>query len=76
MLFRSPQFFAMSESDGPTLSMRFADVKKRSQDCKYISCYCQMDSDDEDDEDTYDEADENNYTVLRSGTQIPKPFTH
>jgi hypothetical protein len=35
-----------------------------------------MDSDDEDDEDTYDEADENNYTVLRSGTQIPKPFTH
>ena len=56
----------MSESDGPTLSMRFADIKKRNE---HISCYCQMDSDDDTD-------DENNYTVLRSGTQIPKPFTH
>ena len=61
----------MSESDGPTLSMRFADVKKRNE---YISRSFQMDSDD--DETNYDEDDENNYTVLRSGTQIPKPFTH
>jgi hypothetical protein len=56
-------FFVMAESDSPTLSMRFADGKKRKE---HISCYCQMDSDDDD--------DENNYTVLRSGTQIPKPF--
>ena len=66
-----PDFFVMSESDGPTLSMRFADVKKRNE---HISRSFQMDSDD--DETNYDEDDENNYTVLRSGTQIPKPFTH
>jgi hypothetical protein len=70
----NPQFFVMSESDGPTLSMRFADIKKRNE---HISCWSETDSDDdEDDEANYDEDDENNYTVLRSGTYIPKPFTH
>ena len=63
-----PDFFVMSESDGPTLSMRFADIKKRNE---HISCYFEMDSDD----DETDTDDEYNYTVLRSGTQIPKPFT-
>jgi hypothetical protein len=58
--------FKQSESDGPTLSMRFADILRRNS-----GCYCEMDNDDDDDSD-----DENNYTILRSGTQIPKPFTH
>jgi len=59
--------FILRECDGPTLSMRFADIKKRKQD-EHISCYCQMNTDDE------SEDDENNYTVLRSGTHIPKVF--
>ena len=63
--------FALRECDGPTLSMRFADIQKRANE--HISCYCQMDESDDDDD--YDEDDENNFTVLRSGTQIPKPFT-
>ena len=63
------------ESDGPTLSMRFADVKKRIEGCQ-SSCYCYMNSDDgEDDGEDDREDDDNRYTVLRSGTQIPKPFT-
>lgn len=68
-----PQFFVASESDGPTLSMRFADILNRTHH-SHIGCYCQMNSDDDED-DTYDSEDENNYTVLRSGTQILKPFT-
>ena len=64
----------MGESDGPTLSMRFADVKKRTQG-RQSSCYCHMNSDDDNGEDDNGEDDDNNYTVLRSGTQIPKPFT-
>lgn len=64
--------FALRESDGPTLSMRFSDILKRSN--QHISCYCHMDE--SDDEDDYDEDDENNFTILRSGTQIPKQFAH
>lgn len=74
--------FALRESDGPSMSMRFADVRRRIQGAKHISCHCNMNSDD--DEDDYDDGyegnideeinDENNYTVLRSGTYIPKPF--
>ena len=60
--------FVLRECDGPTLSMRFADIKKRKRD-EHVSCYCQMNSDDDNTD------DENNYTVLRSGTQIPKVFT-
>jgi hypothetical protein len=33
------------------------------------------DEDGEDEDDGWDSEDENNYTILRSGTQIPKPFT-
>lgn len=62
--------FDLRECDGPTLSMCFADVQKRATE--HIICYCHMD---EDDETEYDEDDENNFTILRSGTQIPKPFT-
>jgi hypothetical protein len=58
---------SVSSVDGPTLSMRFADIKKRKQD-EHISCYCQMNTDDDSDD------DENNYTILRSGTHIPKTF--
>lgn len=66
--------FKMSESDGPTLSMRFADILKRQP-----VCYCEMhESDDESEYDTDDseyedeDLDENNYIVLRNGTMIPK----
>jgi hypothetical protein len=65
-----PRLFMRGESDGPTLSMRFADVKKRTEGRQQSSCYCHMNSDDDD-----GEGDDNRYTVLRSGTQIPKPFT-
>jgi hypothetical protein len=75
-----PPFFTMSESDGPTLSMRFSDIKKRLQQEQeqeqkqkqnnHINCYCQMNKDDEVDQ----MLNEDNYTVLRSGTQIPKSF--
>jgi hypothetical protein len=54
--------FKMSESDEPTLSMRFADIKKRLQDYE-------MDSSDDEYE---DEDDDSNYMVLRNGTMIPK----
>ena len=64
------QFPMMSESDGPSLSMRFADTKKRKRQSEdHHSCYCYMDDDEE------GEDDKNNYTSLRSGTQIPKPFS-
>jgi hypothetical protein len=71
--------FALRESDGPTMSMRFADVRRRIQGAKHISCHCNMNSDDDEEEDAYEDTDEeinneNNYTVLRSGTYIPKPF--
>lgn len=66
--------FKMSESDGPTLSMRFADILKRQP-----VCYCEMhESDDESYDETdseyedEDEDDEKNYIVLRNGTMIPK----
>jgi hypothetical protein len=59
--------FTMSETDGPTLSMRFSDIMKRKASRHPVSCYCQMDDDDSDYED-----ESNNYTVLRSGTMIPK----
>jgi hypothetical protein len=66
---KSDGTFKMSESDRPTLSMRFADILKRQP-----VCYCEMhDSDDESEYDTEDEdLDENNYIVLRNGTMIPK----
>lgn len=69
-----PKFYIMSESDEPTLSMRFADIKKRNkQKTHHISCYCHMNQDDGDENvDENVEDDENNYTFLRSGTQIPK----
>ena len=70
-----PRLFMRGESDGPTLSMRFTDVKKRIEG-RQSSCYCYMNSDDgEDDGEDDREDDDNRYTVLRSGTQIPKPFT-
>jgi hypothetical protein len=64
--------FKMSESDGPTLSMRFADIKKRVP-----VCYCEMDDSDDESYDEYededeDEDDEKNYIVLRNGIMIPK----
>jgi hypothetical protein len=59
--------FVMSESDGPTLSMRFADIIKGQ---RIPVCYCEMD--DEDDYSEDESIDENNYTVLRSGSMIPK----
>jgi len=68
------RLFMRGESDGPTLSMRFADVKKRAEGRKQLSCYCQMNEGDDEGDDE-GEDDENNYTSLRSGTQIPKPFT-
>jgi hypothetical protein len=52
------------ECDGPSLSMRFADIQKRRNDC-LRTCYCFEDDDEEEDE-------EDNYIVLRSGTMIPK----
>lgn len=55
--------FKMSETDGPTLSMRFTDIMNRQANPRM--CYCQMD-------DESDEDDESNYTILRSGTMIPK----
>jgi len=59
--------FKMSESDGPTLSMRFSDIMSRKGTHSECVCYCQMDEEDSDYED-----ESNNYTVLRSGTMIPK----
>jgi hypothetical protein len=53
------------ECDGPSLSMRFADIQKRKNDC-LRACYC-FEEDDEEEEDN-----EDNYIVLRSGTMIPK----
>lgn len=77
---RSNGMFVMSESDGPTLSMRFADIAKRK---RIPVCYCEMDDDDSDDYESEDDSeeddesiDENNYTVLRSGSMIPKPDTY
>lgn len=79
--------FHMSESDGPTLSMRFSEIMKRKASRHPPVCYCEMDDDDDDDdydgdddsdyEEDYDndsdyEDESNNYTVLRSGTMIPK----
>lgn len=64
--------WALRECDGPTLSMRFEDVRNR------INNSMDEDSDDSEYEDNeYDseyEEDENNYTILRSGTQIPKTY--
>lgn len=60
--------FVAAESDMPSMSMRFADIQKRRP-----TCYCVMHSDDEDSYDASDEEeDETNYTILRSGTMIPK----
>jgi hypothetical protein len=57
------------EDDGPTLSMRFADIQSRKRKREPV-CYCEMHSDeDESDEET---VDTNNYTILRNGTMIPK----
>lgn len=56
--------FKMSESDGPTLSMRFSDVMNPEETCSERVCYCQMCEDDSD--------VEGNYTILRSGLMIPK----
>jgi hypothetical protein len=74
--------WVLRECDGPTLSMRFADIqnRKRKREWEHVSCYCQMDSDDSDDDSDSDdndddEFDENNYTILRNGTVIRKPFT-
>jgi hypothetical protein len=55
------------ECDGPTLSMRFADIKRSSRDC-LRTCYCSADYEEEEEL----ENDENNYTILRSGNMIPK----
>ena len=60
--------FILRESDGPTLSMRFADVENRLKS-EHVSCYCKMDSDEDLDSESDDES---NFTVLRSGTMIPK----
>lgn len=57
--------FKLSESDGPTLSMRFSDIMSRKGTHSERVCYCQMDEEDSDE-------DESNYTILRSGTMIPK----
>lgn len=63
--------FKMSESDGPTLSMRFADILKRQPEC-----YCEMHGSDDDESYVSDDEDvnENNFIVLRNGTMIPKPL--
>ncbi len=55
--------FALRECDGPTLSMRFADINKRDT---HVGCYCQMDESDE------GEIDPSNYTELRSGRLLRK----
>ena len=65
---RQDNEFKMSETDGPTLSMRFSDIMKRNHHPLQV-CYCEMDEDSDDD---YDSDDENNFTILRSGTMIPK----
>lgn len=64
--------FHMSESDGPTLSMRFADIMNRKASRHPPVCYCEMDDDDDDYDDDDYEDESNNYTILRSGTMIPK----
>jgi len=56
------------EDDGPTLSMRFADIQSRKRKREPV-CYCEMHSDDESDDET---VDMNNFTILRNGTMIPK----
>jgi hypothetical protein len=97
--------FEVRMCDGPTLSMRFADIQNRNSEplsgkkrYRVPVCYCEMD-DDDDDEEMSDESDteksggsygddensdensdessvdENNYTVLRNGTMIPKSNT-
>lgn len=50
---RTTDAFHISESDRPTLSMRFADVARRK---RVPICYCEMDSDD-DHNDNYEEDD-------------------
>jgi len=73
--------FILRECDGPTLSMRFADIRGRTNE--HISCYCQMDDDDDDDYNAdsdntdsdnsgSDYSEDMNYTELRSGNRIPK----
>jgi hypothetical protein len=57
--------------------MRFTDIAKRNG---VPVCYCEMDEDADDydaddydaDDSDYDSDDETNYTVLRSGSMIPK----
>jgi hypothetical protein len=57
-----------SESDGPTLSMRWSDVLKRKR-----SCFCEMDYDADSESDAESDAEsESDYTVLRNGVKIPK----
>lgn len=72
--------FEVRESDGPTLSMRFSDIQNRTPKVMTYSipvCFCEMDEDDdmsedESEDESEDSIDENNYTVLRNGTMIPK----
>jgi len=57
------------EDDGPTLSMRFADIQSRKRKREPV-CYCEMHADDEESDD--ETVDMNNFTILRNGTMIPK----
>ncbi len=59
---------SVSESDGPTLSMRWSDVLKRKH-----SCFCEMDYDADSESNAESDAEsESDYTVLRNGVKIPK----
>lgn len=63
--------FEKRESDGPTLSMRFADIQNRKRKREELNtCYCMVDEEDDWSDD--ESIDTNNYTVLRNGTMIPK----
>lgn len=67
--------FGERECDGPTLSMRFEDIQSRKRVRESV-CYCEMHgSDDDESDDEFDDdetVDNNNYTILRNGTMIPK----
>lgn len=71
-----------SESDRPTLSMRFADIQNRKRE--YNQCYCNMEEDsssEEEYEGDFPESDsesdsEDNYIVLRNGRKYRKVATY
>jgi hypothetical protein len=66
--------WAEREDDGPTLSMRFEDIQSRKRVREPV-CYCEMHGSDDESDDEFDDdetVDNNNYTILRNGTMIPK----